>query len=100
MGCLGRSLALLNLSPLRTALVPFFADQFRNAPEIMPKEKGSPQLWFPTLALTLQFVAKFPLGFIPGAKNSAPSNKTVGLYSTSTWMNEGELAFRLTLFAR
>ncbi|ORY84143.1 thioesterase-like superfamily-domain-containing protein [Leucosporidium creatinivorum] len=71
------------------ALVPFFADQFRNGVELLEGEHSPGLSWFPTLTFSLQFISRFPLAAIPTLPHSKPAPRTVGLYSTTKFSSEG-----------
>ncbi|KDE04866.1 hypothetical protein MVLG_04726 [Microbotryum lychnidis-dioicae p1A1 Lamole] len=73
-------------------LVCFFADMFMNGPELIQgahQEVGR-KYWFPTMTLSLDFKAKFPLVGVPGAPSgSSPSKSTVGIYFATKSISEG-----------
>lgn len=80
------ALPLLSPAPLtpppRTVLLPFFADVAKNGPESLPADQRPGPSWFPTLTLSLDFKAKFPLP-------PASAKRTFGLYSTTKSIHDG-----------
>ncbi|KAK4047135.1 hypothetical protein OIV83_005587 [Microbotryomycetes sp. JL201] len=70
-------------------LLPFFADQFMNGPELLPDEYSPGRAWYPTLTFSLDVKSKYPLTPIPKLANSAPAKHTVGLYSLTKAVHEG-----------
>ncbi|KAM0791564.1 hypothetical protein ACM66B_006010 [Microbotryomycetes sp. NB124-2] len=71
------------------ALLPFFADQFMNGPELLPDEYSPGRAWYPTLTFSLDVKSKYPLSPIPKLANSAPAKHTVGLYALTKTVHEG-----------
>lgn len=73
------------------AMIAFFADLFRNGPELLPKGERPGKSWFPTITMTVEFKAKWPLlptPLSPSEKGSlAP--RTVGIFSTTKWIQDG-----------
>ncbi|TFK70943.1 hypothetical protein BDN72DRAFT_887824 [Pluteus cervinus] len=65
--------------------LPFLVDIFLNFPSLLPKSErvGLSTSWFPTMTLSLEF--KFP---IPPASSVHHSARTVGLYSSSKFMQD------------
>ncbi|KAK4048264.1 hypothetical protein OIO90_005883 [Microbotryomycetes sp. JL221] len=70
-------------------LLPFFADQFMNGPELLPPEYSPGRAWYPTLTFSLDVKSKYPLTSIPKMSNSTPAKQTVGLYSLTKAVQEG-----------
>ncbi|KLO14787.1 hypothetical protein SCHPADRAFT_902928 [Schizopora paradoxa] len=70
---------------LRSSMIPFLADSFKNLPQILPKEerKGLGASWFPTMQLSIEF--KAPL---PRRGDRRYSANTVGLYSIGRFMQD------------
>lgn len=72
------------------AFLPFFADQFKNGPELLRDgHKIEGKFWFPTLTFALDFKSRWPLAAIPGVEGSTPASHTVGLYSVTKFCSDG-----------
>lgn len=60
----------------------FFADMFRNLPELLPKGQKPGMSWFPTMVMAIDFKFKIP-------KSSKYARRTVGLHAYGTFMQDG-----------
>ncbi|GAA5910425.1 hypothetical protein JCM6882_007354 [Rhodosporidiobolus microsporus] len=79
------------------ALIPFFADVAKTGAEMVPPGAAqSPNeikgpFWFPTMTLSLDFKAPFPLLPSPSSSSTsaAPATRTFGIYSSTKSIRDG-----------
>ncbi|GAA5863015.1 hypothetical protein JCM8547_003651 [Rhodosporidiobolus lusitaniae] len=71
------------------ALLPFFADVAKNGPELLDPPPAPS--WYPTMNLSLDFKAAFPLLSSTSSQSSSlgPARHTLGIYSTTKLIYEG-----------
>ncbi|KIJ34872.1 hypothetical protein M422DRAFT_782747 [Sphaerobolus stellatus SS14] len=67
---------------ISSSMMPFFGDMLKNIPSLLPKAHRPPTSWFPTMVLSVEYKAEIP-------DDPAISKRTIGLYSRSSFMNEG-----------
>ncbi|KAG6856237.1 hypothetical protein H0H87_006170 [Tephrocybe sp. NHM501043] len=60
----------------------FLVDIFTNMPNLMPPSERPALSWFPTIVLAMEFKAPIP-------RSSAHAKRTVGLYSSGKFLNDG-----------
>jgi len=67
---------------INTASLGFFADMFRNLPEMLPKDQKPGPSWFPTMVMAIEFKVKL-------SAIHQHAQRTVGLWSTGKFMQNG-----------
>ncbi|GAA5820758.1 hypothetical protein JCM11251_003144 [Rhodosporidiobolus azoricus] len=87
----GAWIELRNGEDLResAALIPFFADVAKNGPEVAPGNEQRGIFWFPTMTLSLDFKAAFPLLAASSSSATGPASRTFGIYSSTKSIHDG-----------